>query len=108
MLTNNLSFVFTSDENKKGNTDLENRLKRLISTPKGTMPLDRNYGVDFSEFIDLPIEIAKNTFAVAVIEAVNEYEPEVEIENIEFLSSDNESGKINTVITISERGDEDE
>ena len=38
--------------------EIESRLKLLLTTPKGTMPMDRNYGIDFEAIIDKPVDVA--------------------------------------------------
>lgn len=66
---------------------LATELSALLSTPKGTMPGDRNYGIDFS-FMDLPLEAVENTFAIEAMNAVDEYEKGLSIDSVNFSTSD--------------------
>lgn len=109
MFKNNLQFIFLSDDNEKYISNIETRLRALFSTPKGTMPLDREYGVDYSEFLDLPLEFAQNTFAVVVVELAAKYEPHIKIEGVEFIQNhQNNFGDFTTVIKIGKREAENE
>lgn len=62
----------------------------ILSTPLGSVPLARNFGIDTS-YVDRPITIAK-TMAVAAVHAALASEPRAEIKNITF-TADN-SGKL--------------
>ncbi len=70
----------------------------IISTPKFTIPLDRNFGTNQS-FIDKPIEIAKTLIIAEIYKAVGEYEPRVEVENITF-SQDNTNGILSPILEV--------
>ncbi|WP_167955142.1 lysozyme [Anaerosporobacter faecicola] len=80
-------------------------LKTLYTTPEGTIPLDRVYGLN-QDFIGYPTELAKNMYALEVINKTEVYEPRVEVD-VSF--EDSEDGKIIPVIKIkkSEEGDEE-
>ena len=95
-----LSFVF-ADGSSSGNVDeVVKRINKLLTTPKGTMPLDREYGVDYSEIIDLPPPIAQNTYVVEAAEAINKYEPGFALESIEFDADESEAGQFRGVVTL--------
>ena len=55
----------------------------IIATQKGTVPLDRTFGVDY-DGIDLPIQQAQLMFRVAIIDAIQKYEPRAEVKSVEF------------------------
>ena len=63
--------------------EIESRLKLLLTTPKGTMPMDRNYGIDFEEIIEKSIDVAQNCYATEVIKAVQRYENTVNVTSVE-------------------------
>ena len=63
--------------------EIESRLKLLLTTPKGTMPMDRNYGIDFEAIIDKPIDVAQTCYATEVIKAVQRYENTVNVTSVE-------------------------
>ncbi len=55
----------------------------LISSPKFSVPLDRGLGLA-QGFIDKPIQVAQSILISEVIEAVQEYEPRAQIDNVTF------------------------
>ena len=70
----------TELEEKQRNLDL------LYSTRAGTCPGDRNFGLDQS-FESCPINVAKNLFALEVIEKTEIYEDTAEIISIEYTQA---------------------
>ena len=59
-------------------------VRMILSTVRGTVPLDRNLGLD-ATFVDAPIMRAMMTFAVYATETIQDYEPRVAVEEIEWL-----------------------
>lgn len=55
----------------------------LISSPKFSVPLDRGLGLA-QRFIDKPIQVAQSILISEVIEAVQEYEPRAQIDNVTY------------------------
>ena len=72
-------------------------LEVLISTPEGTAPLDRNFGLDQS-FLSLPPEIAKSLFAQELIAKAEIYIPEISVTEID--SKVDSEGNLQPVITV--------
>jgi len=70
----------------------------IISTVKGTVPLDRNFGIT-SRNIDRPFPAATALLQTALYEAVEEYEPRADIENIDF-DYEHKSGNIAIKIEV--------
>ena len=56
----------------------------IISTPKFSVPLDRNFGLA-QRFIDKPIQTAQPVLISEVLDAIEEYESRAEIENVSFV-----------------------
>lgn len=69
-------------------TEVLQNVRTIISTPKYSVPLDRNFGIDFS-VLDQPMQVAQAKLADDIIRAVNDYEPRAEITSISF-SADND------------------
>lgn len=65
--------------------DITRCLQNLILTPAGTVPLDRNFGIDNS-LLGYPAEIAKNLLTIELIEKAAIYEPRVIIRGIELIA----------------------
>lgn len=61
-------------------------VKTIVTTLKGTAPLDRTFGID-PKIIDAPIDIIKIKLGSSVIEAINKYEPRAKVNNIFFESN---------------------
>ncbi len=72
--------IIDADEEIEG---IKSRLKLLLSTPKGTVPMDRSYGIDFGAVIDKPVSVAQNCYATEVIKAVSRYETSVNVVSVE-------------------------
>lgn len=74
-------------------------VRTILATTKGTIPLDRDFGIDGS-VIDMPTMQAQAYLTNEIFQAIRRYEPRVSIDNITF---DGEiSGKLipKVVITI--------
>lgn len=74
------SIIINADEEIKA---VEGRLRLLLTTPKGTMPMNRNYGIDFGEVLDKPMDVAQNCYATEVFKAVETYEDSVIVSSVE-------------------------
>ena len=53
----------------------------ILSTPKGSVPHLRDYGMD-SSYLHQPIPMAKASYAAAVADAIDLYEPRVKVQNV--------------------------
>lgn len=56
----------------------------ILSTPKFSVPLDRGFGMA-QRFIDKPIQMAQPILISEVLDAIEEYEPRAEVENVSFV-----------------------
>ena len=57
----------------------------IIATPKGSVPLDREFGVDYS-FLDAPTPKALALFRADVVRAVEKYEPRAKVLEVDFYA----------------------
>ncbi len=64
--------------------DIRRCLALLYSTQRGSCPLNRNFGIDFTA-LDMPIEAAKNILAADIAEQTAIHEPRVEVTEVEYL-----------------------
>lgn len=72
----------------------------ILKTRKGTVPLDRGFGIDWS-FVDLPVQIARARAFQEVVEKIATYEPRAEVVGVEF--GDGEiviDGRLNAKVRI--------
>lgn len=78
--------------------DILRCLETLYSTRKGSQPLDRNFGLDWS-FIDKPLPVAQQEYAFEVIKKTKEYEPRVKVKDVTY-EFDKINGQMKPVITL--------
>ena len=57
--------------------DISRCLKTLYSVIAGTMPLDRNFGINTNEIMGYPTEVAKNKLSVEIIQKTSKIEYDV-------------------------------
>lgn len=74
-----LEYTFASD----ALAELNRRITLLLTTPVGTMPLDREFGTDWT-FLDMPSEAAKSLFAAEVAEKIQTFIPEVRVDEVQW------------------------
>lgn len=74
-----LEYTFVSD----ALAELNRRITLLLTTPVGTMPLDREFGTDWT-FLDMPSEAAKSLFAAEVAEKIQTFIPEVRVDEVQW------------------------
>lgn len=63
--------------------DIINCLRCLYSTVEGTCPMDREFGITI-EAVDKPPKVAKNIYALDIVEKTEKYEPRVEVKEVTF------------------------
>ena len=78
-------------------------VRTILSTAKGTVPLDRQFGLD-GAIIDLPVTLAKAKLTNEIFQALNRYEPRVKVEKISF--SGDISGQLTPKVEVSINGSE--
>jgi hypothetical protein len=86
--------------------EIKKNVSSLLSTPAGTIPGDRNFGIN-PEFISSPREIAQNKLALDIVEKLEIYEPRVELRKVTF-ESDDVSGNLKAVVLLGANEDYDE
>jgi len=69
-------------------SEISENINNIISTPEGTVPFDRNFGMDMS-LLDEPINLAQGLITVEIIRKVKLYEPRVNVKEVTFESDDN-------------------
>lgn len=86
------------DFNPKGLTEIIQNLKTILTTVKGSVPLDRSFGLDNSA-LDNPPLMAEALMTAAVLDAIETYEERVVVESVKF--NHDEQGKMIPVVTFS-------
>lgn len=67
--------------------DILQNVATIISTRKGTVPLDRNFGLS-QDFLDRPMLVAEPLVTAEITEAISEYEPRAAVVSVEFEAGD--------------------
>ncbi len=91
------NYIIRSDELSE-TEDLYRRLNNLLSTRKDTMPINRDFGIDWN-VLSKPLDEAESDFVVELMEQIEAYIPELKASDVEF-EADPENGKLIPTITI--------
>ena len=79
--------------------EIAQNIRTLLLTPKGSVVLDRDFGVDYS-LLDLPIDIAKARLTAEIAAAINRYEPRAKLLAADYSQSVPLNGALNVVLTL--------
>jgi phage baseplate assembly protein W len=69
--------------------EIVQNVRMIITTPKGSVPLDRDFGLDFS-VIDRPAPVAKALLDVEIVSQVARYEPRARVDQV--IWNDDQAG----------------
>nr|DAU99301.1 MAG TPA: baseplate wedge protein [Caudoviricetes sp.] len=97
----NIKVDFTTDSSI--DTELLTSIQTLCSTYEGTIPLNRQVGLD-SSVLSESIDIAKEIITADIFDKFEKYIPEVEVLEITFKESDDIS-MLNVLIKLERRED---
>ena len=92
-----ISFNY-GDSSEAERKEIIRNVQTLLTTPVGTCPLYRDFGLDVSA-LDYPLDIAQNLIAVAAIEAIEKWEPRVTVKDLTFQPDT--SGQLKAKVVIS-------
>ncbi|MDG0871018.1 GPW/gp25 family protein [Paenibacillus thiaminolyticus] len=84
--------------------EIEQNVKCIVDTVAGTVPLDRAFGLDVPQ--DVPAPFLESQLTIRVIEAVQEYEPRVEVAGVTVEPG--EDGKVYPRVAYNLIGEEAE
>lgn len=76
-----------------GREEIYQNVRTILATPKGTVPLDRDFGVD-QAFLDQPTSIVMARALPGIVEAVEKYEPRVRVTAVGWVESDAADGRM--------------
>ena len=94
----NLSFTFADEKIE----EYGRQISLLLSTPVGTMPLDREFGVDM-DFLDMPSETANSLYTAEITEKIARFIPELRVESVSWEASP--AGTLIPKVVITNGGD---
>ena len=93
---NNITVAFDYSDGEVA--DIKRCLETLYQTPAGTCPLDHEFGIN-TDFVGMPMDVAKNLFAVEITEKTETYEPRATISTIDFAMGEDGQLRAEVVIT---------
>jgi len=76
-----------------GLEEIYQNVRTILATPKGSVPLDRDFGVD-QTFLDQPTRAAMTMALPSIVEAVEKYEPRVKVTDVAWIESDAMDGRM--------------
>ena len=88
------------DSTEAERKEIIRNVQTILTTPLGTCPLYRDFGLDVS-CLDHPLDLAQNLFAVAAMEAVERWEPRVQVTSVSFVA-DGSEGKMKAKVVIAD------
>lgn len=92
ILLQNIEFV-----PKSTSQEVLQNIITICSTVKGSVPLDREFGID-DALVDLPVNTVRAKLAAQYIDAVKKFETRAEVVKVTFRSTTNQS--VYPVITV--------
>ena len=75
----NLEYTFAGN----ALAELDRQLALLLSTREGTMPLDREFGLNM-DFVDMPPEVAKSLYTAEITKKTAQFIPEVRVQSVQW------------------------
>lgn len=83
--------------------EIPQNVRTILSTVKGSVPLDRDFGIDAS-YVDAPMPVAKAKLASEIMQAIRTYEPRANVTHVDFTGE--MSGLLKPRIEVSINGTE--
>ena len=78
--------------------EIVQNVRTILTTRRGSVPLDRAFGID-TVLIDLPVTAIKGRLTTEIIEAVERFEPRVEVKEVKF-AGDAAEGAVYPVVKV--------
>lgn len=79
-----------------GPNEIAQNIRTILTTIRGTVPLDRGLGMDITA-LDTPIEWAKAQLTAQVYDVLQEYEPRAEVLEVDF-KEEGRGGKLIPIV----------
>lgn len=64
-------------------TEILQNVRTILSTPKYSVPLDRDFGIDVT-MLDEPMPVAQARLTAEIIAAVQQWEPRVQVTKVSY------------------------
>lgn len=82
-----------------GLAQLEQEIRTVLATRKGSVPLDRDFGIAW-DFVDLPITEAMPYMVAEIGVQLEKYVPRIRVRDIEFSSNEPVEGNLVPKVTV--------
>lgn len=82
-----------------GLEQLEQEIRTVLATRKGSVPLDRDFGLSW-EYVDLPISEAMPYMVAEIGQQLEKYVPRIRVLDISFSSSDPVDGRLEPSVIV--------
>lgn len=73
----------------------------ILSTPKGTVPCYREFGIDIANILDRPENVAQPMLCAAIKEAIERFEPRATYMGTTFKEAPDTPGRMLPVVEVS-------
>ena len=94
-----------SEESQKFISEVTKAIQTIITTPVGSIPLYRDFGIDMS-MLGYPFAAAKEMLSQELIDKIELYEPRVTVEAVDITT--NIEGGLDVKITVMRKYDVEE
>ena len=98
-----VQIIINSVYEKKLREGIFNKIKFLLTLIKGTIPMNREIGLE-SDIVDLPMYEAQNRYTVSAMELIEKFETRVTVDEISFDILEN-TGKMIPKVVVTYNGD---
>lgn len=99
-VTASLNEINLSPDNEA--EEILQNIRTILITLKGTVPMDREFGVNGS-MIDAPLSAAQAKLTAEIVAAVNRYEPRAKVVSVAYSGQEAE-GKLETKVRVKING----
>ena len=82
-----------------GLAQLEQEIRTVLATHKGSVPLDRDFGIAW-DYVDLPVTEAMPYMVAEIGRQLEKHVPRIKVRDIAFSSSDPVDGQLQPEVTV--------
>ncbi len=82
-----------------GLTALAQEIRTLLATRKGSVPLDRDFGLTW-DYVDAPMPEAMQYMVAEIGQQLHRYVPRIRVQDISFSSDDTADGRLLPRVTV--------
>lgn len=103
LIIDGVQIIINSVYEKELRKDIYEKIMFLLTLIKGTIPMNREIGLD-ADILDLPMYEAQNRYTVSAIELIEKFETRVTVDDISFEIYEN-TGKMIPKVVVTYNGD---